>query len=297
MKEKNSMQIYSMTGFGKGEASGENFTLTTEIKTVNNRFKDFKFRMSSLFNSLEIDLRSQLEAEFRRGSFDISISYKKNEKAAGEFQVDPAKVEAFLKMMKPVFEKQNIAFAVSPVEFLRGDFYKDENEGREDEMSPLLKTSFIEAIKQLKASRLAEGNKLSEKLLEHLAVYESCLRKIEKHKSEYPDMMKDKLTQKLSEKLKDLKFDESRFMQEVIYYLEKLEIDEETNRANIHIDKLRSVLNSSGEIGRQIDFLLQELGRETNTMGSKSAHPEISNNVVEMKVQLEKIREQALNLE
>jgi uncharacterized protein (TIGR00255 family) len=86
-------------------------------------------------------------------------------------------------------------------------------------------------------------------------------------------------------------------MQEVIFYLEKLEIDEEINRAKIHVAKLREVMKSSGEVGRQIDFLLQELGRETNTMGSKSAHMEISQNVVEMKVQLEKIREQALNLE
>jgi uncharacterized protein (TIGR00255 family) len=102
---------------------------------------------------------------------------------------------------------------------------------------------------------------------------------------------------KLNEKLKDIKIDESRFLQEVVYYLEKLEIDEEITRARIHLGKLKNVLQSTGEIGRQIDFLLQELGRETNTMGSKSAHPEISSNVVEMKVQLEKIREQALNLE
>jgi uncharacterized protein (TIGR00255 family) len=149
----------------------------------------------------------------------------------------------------------------------------------------------------LKISRSGEGEKLVSKLLEHLGVYEACLVEVEKLKNLYPEMIKDKLTQKMSEKLKDLKVDESRFLQEVIYYLEKLEIEEEITRANIHLGKLKSVLNSSGEIGRQIDFLLQELGRETNTMGSKSAHPDISSNVVEMKVQLEKIREQALNLE
>jgi uncharacterized protein (TIGR00255 family) len=116
-------------------------------------------------------------------------------------------------------------------------------------------------------------------------------------KGEYPDMMKEKLEAKFKEKLKDIQVDEGRFLQEIVYYLEKLEVDEEINRAKIHLHKLRGVLNSSGEIGRQIDFLLQELGRETNTLGSKSAHQEISSHVVEMKVQLEKIREQALNLE
>ena len=291
------MSVYSMTGFGKGEAQGKNFTLTTEIKTVNNRFKDFKFRMSSLFNSLEIDLKSQLEAEFRRGSFDISISYKKMDKAGTEFQIDTKKVEAFIALMKLSFEAQKIPFSVSPTDFLRSDFYKEEDDQKETEMNPLVMASFENALRALKASRAAEGKKLAEKLLEHLSVYETCLKNVEKYKSEYPEMMKDKLTLKLNEKLKDIKIDESRFLQEVVFYLEKLEIDEETNRAWIHVGKLKSVLNSSGEIGRQIDFLLQELGRETNTMGSKSAHPEISSNVVEMKVQLEKIREQALNLE
>lgn len=291
------MSVYSMTGFGKGEASGANYTLTTEIKTVNNRFKDFKFRMSSLFNPIEIELRSKLENEFKRGSFDISVSYKKNEKANTEFHVDPKKVEAYIDLLKPVFEAKKISFQVSPVEFLRSDFYKEDDTNREDEMAPLAKASFDQAIAALKASRSAEGKKLVTKLLEHLAVYETCLQEIEKLKNLYPEMIREKLTQKMADKIKDLKVDESRFLQEVIYYLEKLDIDEEITRAKIHLGKLKTVLNSNGEIGRQIDFLLQELGRETNTMGSKSAHPDISSNVVEMKVQLEKIREQALNLE
>lgn len=291
------MSVYSMTGFGKGESAGPNYTLTTEIKSVNNRFKDFKFRMSSLFNSIEIDLRSKLENEFKRGSFDISVSYKKNDKAVAEFYVDPKKVSAYLDLMRPVFEEKKIAFHVSPVEFLRSDFYRDDDTNRDEEMSILAKKSFDQAIAALKISRSAEGEKLVSKLLEHLGVYEGCLIEVEKLKNLYPDMIKDKLTQKMNEKLKDFKIDESRFLQEVVYYLEKLEIEEEITRARIHLGKLKSVLNSSGEIGRQIDFLLQELGRETNTMGSKSAHPDISSNVVEMKVQLEKIREQALNLE
>ena len=291
------MSVYSMTGFGKGESTGSNYTLTTEIKSVNNRFKDFKFRMSSLFNSIEIDLRSRLENEFKRGSFDISVSYKKNDKAVAEFYVDPKKVSAYLDLMRPVFEEKKIAFHVSPVEFLRSDFYRDDDTNRDEEMSVLAKKSFDQAIAALKISRSSEGEKLVSKLLEHLGVYEGCLIEVEKLKNLYPDMIKDKLTQKMNEKLKDFKIDESRFLQEVVYYLEKLEIEEEITRARIHLGKLKSVLNSSGEIGRQIDFLLQELGRETNTMGSKSAHPDISSNVVEMKVQLEKIREQALNLE
>ena len=164
------MSVYSMTGFGKGESTGSNYTLTTEIKSVNNRFKDFKFRMSSLFNSIEIDLRSKLENEFKRGSFDISVSYKKNDKAVAEFYVDPKKVSAYLDLMRPVFEEKKIAFHVSPVEFLRSDFYRDDDTNRDEEMSVLAKKSFDQAIAALKISRSSEGEKLVSKLLEHLGV-------------------------------------------------------------------------------------------------------------------------------
>jgi uncharacterized protein (TIGR00255 family) len=286
-----------MTGFGKGEKGGENFTVTTEIKSVNNRFRDFKFRMSHVFNPLEIEIRSRLEAEFKRGSFDINITYKKNEKSGTEFQVNEEKVSAYLKLMKSISEKSGVDLKFSPTEFLRSDFFKDEDDNRESEMAPLLFDSLAEAIKALKLSREQEGAKLASKLLEHLEVYVKNLSEVEQFKNRYPEKLKEKLVQKLEEKLKDLKLDEGRALQEVLYYLERLEVEEELNRAKIHVEKLREVLQSSGEIGRQIDFLLQELGRETNTLGSKSAQADISSNVVEMKVQLEKIREQALNLE
>jgi len=291
------MKIYSMTGFGKGEAKGENYLVSTEIKTVNNRFKDFKFRMSSLFNSLEIELRNKLEEEFKRGSFDISITYKKIEKAGQDFQVDIGKVSSYLNLLTPEFRKRDIPFQVNPSDFLRSDFCKDEEELKEKELNPLVLNSFESAIVALKISRSAEGSKLVDKLCEHLALYKTFLEKVEKLKADYPTILRERLTQKLSEKLHDFKIDESRLLQEIVYYLEKLEVDEEINRAKIHLSKLETLLKSSGEIGRQIDFLLQELGRETNTLGSKSAHSEISSHVVEMKVQLEKIREQALNLE
>jgi uncharacterized protein (TIGR00255 family) len=246
---------------------------------------------------LELELRSKLETEFRRGSFDVSVSFKKNDKGSVEFLVDPVKVQAYLNLMKPIFENSKVPFEVAPCDFLRNEFYSEDLAPKEEELFSQVLLSFDQANKALKDSRGIEGKKLVQKLNEHLNVYEICLGQVEKLKALYPEMMKDKLTSRLNEKLKDFKIDESRFLQEVVYYLEKLEIDEEINRAKIHLSKLKAVLSSTGEVGRQIDFLLQELGRETNTMGSKSAHPEISSHVVEMKVQLEKVREQALNLE
>lgn len=290
------MPVYSMTGFGKGESANKKWNVVVEIKTVNNRFKDFRFKMGSTLSSMEFDLRRQLEAQFKRGTFDVSVSYQKKQEAQSESNLDEAKVRQWVDLVTKAIDGK-IPLSASPVDFLRSDFLKEEDSDKSQELAGPVSEAFHQAMKQLAVSRQNEGHSLVEKLLEHLAVYERLLVRNEKLKNLYPDIMKDKLTAKLTEKMKDFQVDQGRLMQEVIFYLEKLEIDEEINRAKIHVAKLREVLSGSGEIGRQIDFLLQELGRETNTMGSKSAHMEISQNVVEMKVQLEKIREQALNLE
>lgn len=290
------MSVYSMTGFGRGESAGTRWNITVEIKTVNNRFKDFRFKMGSSLSSLEFDLRGQLEKQFKRGTFDVAVTYQKRPDAQVESNLDPEKVKLWLNSILPLIEGK-VPLSVSPTDFYRQDFMKDEEGDKGQELSPLVLEAFGKAVDALKVSRRNEGASLVEKLSEHLSHYEKLLLKNEELKGLYPDMMKDKLISKLNERMKEFKVDEGRLMQEVIFYLEKLEIDEEINRAKIHVAKLREVMKSSGEVGRQIDFLLQELGRETNTMGSKSAHMEISQNVVEMKVQLEKIREQALNLE
>ena len=290
------MSAYSMTGFGRGESAGARWNIAVEIKTVNNRFKDFRFKMGSSLSSLEFDLRGQLEKQFKRGTFDVAVTYQKRPDAHVESNLDPEKVKLWLNSILPLIEGK-LPLSVSPTDFYRQDFMKDEEGDKGQELTPLVLEAFTRAVEALKVSRRNEGGSLIEKLNEHLDHYEKLLLKNEQLKGLYPEMMKDKLTAKLSERMKEFKVDEGRLMQEVIFYLEKLEIDEEINRAKIHVAKLREVMKGSGEVGRQIDFLLQELGRETNTMGSKSAHMEISQNVVEMKVQLEKIREQALNLE
>ena len=290
------MSAYSMTGFGRGESAGTRWNIAVEIKTVNNRFKDFRFKMGSSLSSLEFDLRGQLEKQFKRGTFDVAVTYQKRPDAQAESNLDPEKVKLWLNSILPLIEGK-VPLSVSPTDFYRQDFMKDEEGEKGQELSPLVLEAFAKAVEALKVSRRNEGASLIEKLNEHLSHYEKLLLKNEELKGLYPDMMKDKLVSKLNERMQEFKVDEGRLMQEVIFYLEKLEIDEEINRAKIHVAKLREVMKNSGEVGRQIDFLLQELGRETNTMGSKSAHMEISQNVVEMKVQLEKIREQALNLE
>ncbi len=290
------MSAQSMTGFGKGEAESENYTLSVEIKSVNHRFKDIRFKMGSVFNILELTLKKQLEANFGRGSFDIYVNYKKNAVKSKELELDYAKIEAVVSKLKKVATATGAELTISPTEFMRSDFYK-EDEKKETELAEMLKPAFDQAVASLLESRSEEGSKLVDQLHEHKEMFQESYNKISPLKESYQAKVKDKLKKKFDVEASDLNIDEPRFLQEVIYYLEKLDVDEEINRIKIHLEKLNKILSSEGEVGRQIDFLIQELNRETNTIGSKSGDSAISENVVQMKVQLEKIREQALNLQ
>jgi len=290
------MPIQSMTGFGKGAKEGEKFTVSVELKTVNNRFKDIRFKMSNMFNSHELPLKKKIEAKFARGSFDIYVNYKKVQITKSNAEIDYNKVENFLNEMKKVSISSGVELKFSPTEFLKSDFYV-EDESKEEELSELLMPAFEEAITALEASRIEEGQKLIIKLQEHAEVYSTHFEKVKGLKGSYQDKVKEKLKKRFDSDASGLSIDEPRFLQEVIYYLEKLDIDEEVNRIVIHLEKLEGIFKFDSEVGRQIDFLVQELNRETNTIGSKSGNSEISEHVVQMKVQLEKIREQALNLE
>jgi uncharacterized protein (TIGR00255 family) len=286
-----------MTGYGKGEIQGERFNLSVEIKTVNNRFKDIRFKMGSVFNSKEMSLRQQIESEFRRGTFDIYVNYKKNQKAAEQVDLDLEKISKFIDTFKAISEKKNVALTLSPTEFFRNEFYIEDSE-KESELIEYIDTAFQAAISNLKESRKIEGGKLIEKLIEHKNIYEKHYQYVKENKSLYQEKVKEKLLKRVEEFSPSINIDSGRILQEVVFYLEKLDIDEEINRIEIHLAKLDGLLTKAPEeVGRQIDFLVQELNRETNTIGSKSGGGEISENVVQMKVQLEKIREQALNLE
>lgn len=290
------MAIQSMTGFGKGQKESNKFILTVELKTVNNRFKDFRFKMGQIFNSLEIPLKKRIESSFKRGSFEVYVNYKKNQSLNNELELDENKISNFIEKIKNIADNKNVAIQLSPTDFIRQDFAL-EDESKEDELKELMLAAFDEALSALEKSRVDEGASLIQKLKEHKKAYIKNYKEVSSLKSSYQEEVKEKLIKKIEKESFDIKIEESRLMQEVIYYLEKLDIDEEINRIQIHLEKLDSVLNSKGEVGRQIDFLVQELNRETNTIGSKSGSSSISAHVVQMKVQLEKIREQALNLE
>lgn len=291
------MNIQSMTGFGKGDATSDEYGVSVEIKSVNHRFKDIRFKMSSLFNAIELDLKKNLTDLFGRGSFDIYVNYKRAEGRSKFDDIDQSKVHDFLANFSAVCDRHDARLTVSPSDLLRSEFMRDQDEGRADVLSPLVTQAFAGALAELKKSRLQEGEKLGKILESHLSQYRTHFKVVEELAETFQKSVEEKLHKRFADHKSELQVEESRFMQEVVFYLEKMDVHEEINRIKSHLQKFDSLLKDGGELGRQIEFLLQELGRETNTIGSKSSIEALSNAVVQMKVQLEKIREQALNLE
>ncbi len=291
------MKFQSMTGFGRGEAGDSEYAVTVEVKSVNHRFKEMRFKMPSAFSSIELDLKKALGQKFKRGSFDIYVNYKKTDKTSRFDELDQEKIRQFLSNMKKTVAKQGLNLTVNPVDFLTSEFYLERDDRDYEGLRNLVKQAFEEALVALQESRVCEGSKMRTVIISHRDGYDQLFKMV---RAESPQFQKDieaKLQKRFSEISQQLNIDENRYMQEVIYYLEKLDVSEEMNRIDSHLSKLDQLLEKSGEVGRQIDFLLQELNRETNTIGSKSNNTEISNYIVQMKVELEKIREQGLNIE
>lgn len=289
--------LQSMTGFGRGESTNDDFHIVVEIKSVNHRYKDIRARLPSLFNSLETGLRQSIGERFRRGSFDISIHLKRAEGKSKFDDIDEEKVEAFLEKMKKLASKSSSVLHVDPTAFLRSEFQKDQELNNDPVLPKMLEQAFGLAMDELEKSRLQEGEKLKRIMQTHIDQYLKNFSVIETKADTFKPLIEERLHKKLQELSKEISIDEPRYLQEVIYYLEKMDVHEEINRINAHIQKFSKLMQDGGESGRQIDFLVQELGRETNTIGSKSSIEEISQAVVQMKLQLEKIREQGLNLE
>ena len=291
------MTAQSMTGFGQSVSQSENFIVSVEMKSVNNRFKDIRFKMPSTLNSHEIELKKEMTDTFSRGSFDVYVNIKRAENKNRFDDLDEKKVSQFIQKVAGMIKAEGVTPTLSMTDLLRSEFLIDQDEVNQVELSELLFISFKAAVLELKKSRESEGGKLIKVLEKHLDNYINQFKVVEENAEHFKTNVEEKLKKRVDEYKSLVNVDQSRILQEVVFYLEKIDIHEEINRIHSHLEKFGSLLKSSNDVGRQIDFLVQELGRETNTIGSKSSMKEISDSVVQMKLQLEKMREQGLNIE
>ena len=289
----------SMTGYGLFEKRSEDFYIKVEMKSVNNRYLDINVRMPNSIMYAEESVKSFIKSKIKRGKVDVFINFEYLDSSDVKIDVDYELLNKYINISKDLQEKFGVIddlsfsklmddsniFKAQKQEF-DGDFIKDE----------LLKVVEM-ASKDFIEARSIEGEKIKEDFLVKLEEIRNLTAFIE---NRAPISLKEnekRLRDRVSEYLDSKEIDEDRILTEIAIMLDRLSIDEEITRLKIHIDNFNDIIKSKGAIGRKLDFLIQEINRESNTIGSKSNDIEITSKVVMLKSEIEKLREQAQNVE
>lgn len=288
--------VLSMTGFGKASASDDSFKVTVEIKSLNSRNADIKIKAPGEFRNKEFEIRTQITDGLQRGKIDLSIEVEKLT-GSEEIRINQERFFQNFETLKLMAEKTG---SNSSDVFSLALKMPDVIESRNEELNPslwgLTNKVIADAIVKLNEFRASEGNNLEVDMINRVAEIESSLSQIETLAPERAKVVEDRLQQKIEEIVEFSDNDKSRLHQEVIYYLEKYDINEEVVRLKSHCNYFRETLNAGNGQGKKLGFIGQEMGREINTIGSKANHAEIQRLVVEMKDELEKVKEQSLNV-
>ena len=291
--------IKSMTGFGRSEISEGQRKISVEMKSVNHRYLEAGIKMPKKLNVFEARIRDVLKQYANRGKIDIFISYedltenkimlKYNSDIAAEY------MDIFNKMAEQFDMKNDVTIAGLsryPEVITMEDAPVDE-----DELWHFIEKAVRQACEQFVNARITEGENLKKDLLDKLDNMAEVVAFIEKRSPKIMKEYRSKLENKVAELLNDTTIDENRIATEVIIYADKICVDEETVRLRSHIDHAKKCLSEDGGIGRKLDFIAQEMNREANTILSKANDIEISNKAIELKTEIEKVREQIQNIE
>jgi uncharacterized protein (TIGR00255 family) len=288
-----------MTGFGRGVAESTDWKYTIEIKSVNHRFTDFTFKMPSYLGAIEGELRSLLKEKISRGKIDISITIKNISPSPDTGLLDETQSEAMLLIAKRISDKFGIQNDITASKLLAmpGVLTNDHSDFDLEKEFPFIKKAFNEALDKLISARESEGERLKNDLLSKITEVEELDRELRERAPQIVKEYSERLRNKVSLLLDDANIDENRIAEEVIIYSDRICIDEEMTRLESHISEFRKTLENGGETGRRLDFITQELNRESNTILSKSSDVLSSDIGIELKTLIEKIREQVQNLE
>lgn len=290
--------IRSMTGYGKAETSFSGKKYTVEIRSVNGKTADIGFRTSQIPREYEYDLRQYLIKKLQRGNIDLFISVDQEEETL-ENTFNVQLIRQYFKELQTIFKdmEQEVSSTDLAAVLLR---MPEVREVQKKEIDPLgwktLKQCIFLAAENLDEFRCREGSRLGQDLLSHIDNIETYLHKVEELDPQRIISVKERLTDKLSGLSEEITIDQNRLEQELIYYLEKVNISEECVRLRQHCSYFRQTMEQEEFAGRKLGFIAQEMGREINTLGSKAAHAGMQQYVVIMKDELEKIKEQVLNV-
>lgn len=290
--------IKSMTGFGRGKYENEGRTYTVEIKSVNHKYTDINVRLPRFLNSVEDKIRKRISSSISRGKVDVFINFENYSNKGTTIKINKELAKEYLLQLKELADETNINFDVSIIDVSKlPEILKLEDDENEDLISNELMIAVDSAIENFISMREIEGKKLIEDIEKRIYSIQEKVNEIVGFSSTLVEEYIEKLQVRVNELLKPGVVDENRLMQEIVIFSDKSSIEEELTRLKSHISQFLNLIKQSSPIGKKIDFLIQEINREVNTIGSKANCLEITNRVIEIKTEVENIREQIQNIE
>ena len=288
----------SMTGFGRAslESNGKNYII--EIKTVNNKYSDITVKSPKRLSFMEDKIRKQIANRITRGKVEVSVSFFDFSNKSKNVVLNKEIAKEYIKQLKEIADENNLSENISVVEIAKlPDILNSIDSDNDEEITSEALQCLNMALDSLIEMRKAEGENIKQDLLVRIERVQNLVDKIAENSKGIVEEYVSKLEKRVKEILKTDVVDENRIAQEAVIYADKTSIEEELTRLNSHIVQFKELVNSDGPVGKKLDFMIQEMNRETNTIGSKAGSGEITKAVIDLKVELEDIREQIQNIE
>ena len=290
--------IKSMTGYGRGNIPKNDREYQIEIKSVNHRYLDISVKMPRQLSYLEDAIKKEISSKVKRGKIDVFITFNNNSLEGRKIKINTELAHAYITELKKLSEKEEILSDIQVTEISKyPDVLNIQNEQDDDKIKEEVIEVLNNATDNFICMRQVEGSKISEDLLKRLDYIQVKVNEISKFSTGLIEEYVVKLETRIKEILKDQELDKQRLAQEVVIYADKCSVEEEITRLNSHILQFKNLLNSDEAVGKKLDFIVQEMNRETNTIGSKANNLDITNRVIDLKTEIENIREQIQNIE
>ena len=290
--------IKSMTGFGRGKYENEGRNYTVDIKSVNHKYTNISVRLPRFLNSEEDKIRKRISSAISRGKVDVLVTFENYSSKGTNIRINKDLAKDYIRELKSLAEETELKFNVDVIDISKfPEILKIEDEQDEELIGKELMFAVDDALNKFISMREVEGTRLIEDIESRIYSIQNKVNEITEYSSTLVKEYMEKLKQRVSELLEPGTVDENRLMQEIVIFSDKSSIEEELTRLKSHIAQFLELIKQSSPIGKKIDFLIQEINREVNTIGSKANCLEITNRVIEIKTEVENIREQIQNIE
>ncbi len=290
--------IKSMTGFGRGKYENEGRTYTVEIKSVNHKYSDINVRLPRFLNSVEDKIRKRVAEVISRGKIDIFVSFENYSSSGTTIRINKELAKEYIKELKSLAEEADLRFDLNVIDVSKfPEILKLEDEDNDELIAQEVMIAVDDALEKFVSMRELEGQKLVEDIERRIYLIQEKVNEVSNFSSTLVEEYMARLQTRVNELLAPGVVDEARLMQEIVIFSDKSSIEEELTRLKSHISQFLELIKQSSPIGKKIDFLIQEINREVNTIGSKANSLDITNKVIEIKTEVENIREQIQNIE